>query len=212
MSFNAVVGGVVRHITYCTIAGQVSTNKRDWQITSLTGGSSISSVALLNALDGPLATLFTDQMPVTATYYGSQLYYQTPVGPKPRPSSVTLNQGPGLQVTDMLPTQTCGLISFFTNQLGKAGQGRMYMPFPYVGAMDANGTPNAGYLTGLNNMGTFFTNTHNAVDGAVTAVLQHVLYIPGGPPPLPITSYLARDAWATQRRRGSFGRLNNAPF
>lgn len=212
MPFTAVVGGVIRHVMYCTIPGQTAVLKRDWQITSITGGSTIDSASLLNDLDLGVAGLLADQMPLVATYYGSQLYYQTPVGARPRPESTTGNQSPGINANPLLPTQVSGLISLYTDTLGKTGQGRVYVPFPWAGANDTNATPTSAYMTGLNTLGTFFATNRTVAGVGVSANIMPVLYIPGGAPPKPIIRAIARDAWATQRRRGAFGRTNGNPF
>lgn len=212
MPFNVVSGGVVRHVMYCTIPGQVSSTKRDWQCTNITGGTSIGSSDILVDLDLMAATLFTDAISNEATYYGSLLYYQTPVGTPPRPESTTGNSGIGINVSPLLPTQTCGLVSLYSNDLGKTGQGRIYVPFPYIAAIDVDGSPDAGYIAGLNNFVTAFTTPRNIVSGGATGTFAPCLYTPGGPPPKFLTSGIVRDAWATQRRRGDFGRLNANPF
>lgn len=212
MAFNIVIGGVVRHVMYNTIAGQVSVTKRDWQLTSITGGSTISSGSVVADFDVLFGALFADCMSADAQYYGSQLYYQTPTGPRPRPSTSKAGATIGVDVSPLLPTQTCGLISLYSDILGKTGQGRVYVPFPAVSTQDTNGTPKPLYLTVLTALATNLVGTRGVTDGAVTGTFTPVLYVPGGAPPKPLLHYIVRDAWATQRRRGSFGRLNSTPF
>lgn len=212
MAFNIVSGGVVRHIMYCTIPGQVSVTKRDYQCLGVSGGTGISSEDVLAFLDSAFNNLLKNCMSFMATYYGSQLYYQTPVGARPRPSSTTANTGIGSDVGELLPTQTCGLISLYTDTLGKTGQGRMYVPFPAQDSIDASGGPNALYLVDLEDLGAELISNKVVIAGAVTGTFAPVLYIPGGVPPKPIIKYIRRDAFATQRKRGAFGRLNANPF
>lgn len=212
MAFSVVVGGVVRHVSYCTIPGQVSTTKRDWQCINITGGSSLASADVLVDLDTAMSSLFIDAISNQATYYGSQLYYQTPVGPAPRPDATTGNQNIGINVSPLLPTQVCGLVSLYSNDLGKSGQGRVYVPFPYQGAQDVNGSPDAGYMAGLANFAVILTTPRGIASGGAVGTFVPVLYVPGGPPPKRLISGIPRDAWATQRRRGDYGRLNANPF
>lgn len=212
MAFNIVIGGVVRHVMYCTYPGQVSTNKRDYQLTSLSGGSFIASGPVIAKLDTDVSARFKACMTADAAYYGSQLYYQTPVGPKPRPDNWTLNTGAGYDVGEALPLQTSGLISLYSDTLGKAGQGRLYVPFPSIDSQGTDSTPDNLYLVDLNNFGTTLSTNNVVIAGGVTATFTPVLYIPGGSAPLPIVRYVARDGWATQRRRGNFGRPNSNPF
>jgi hypothetical protein len=212
MPFNIVVGGVVRHVMYSKIAGQVSVTKRDYQCVSITGGSQIDGQSVVEMFDNYHATGMKNCMSFMATYYGSQLYYQTPVGLKPRPVSTTLNQGIGSDAGELLPTQSCGLISLYTDTLGKTGQGRVYVPFPAQDSIDSTGSPDALYLTDLTTLATSLIAPHVVPAGAVTGTFTPVLYIPGGEPPKPIIRFVVRDAFATQRRRGAFGRLNANPF
>jgi len=212
MSFNVLIGGVVRHITYCTYPSQVATNKRDWQCVSLTGGSSVGSAATITELDTLFAGLVKPCMTADADYYGSQLYYQTPVGAPPRPESFIGNAGPGSDAGEALPLQTSGLISLYSDTLGKTGQGRIYVPFPSIDSQGTDSTPDALYNVDLSNLATSLITPRTVTDGAVTAIFNPVLYKPGGAPPLQLTRAVPRDAWATQRRRGNFGRVNNRPF
>jgi len=212
MAFNIVSGGVIRHVMYSTVPGQVSVTKRDYQCVSISGGSAINSDTVLAHLETTFANLMKDCMSNQATYYGSQLYYQTPVGARPRPSSSTLEQGVGSDAGDLLPTQTTGLISLYSDTLGKAGQGRVYVPFPAQDSIDSLGSPDALYLVDLTNLGTQLVSPQAVIAGGITATFVPVLYIPGGTPPKPIIKFIVRDAFATQRRRGAFGRLNAAPF
>jgi hypothetical protein len=212
MAFNIVVGGVVRHVMYCTIPGQVSVTKRDYQCVSITGGSNIDGQSVIEMFDNYHATSMKNCLAASATYYGSQLYYQTPVGLKPRPVYTKVNQGIGSDLADLLPTQSCGLISLYTDTLGKTGQGRVYVPFPSIDSIDLNGTPDNLYLVDLDVLAQSLIAPHIVPGGGVTATFTPVLYIPGGEPPKPIIRYIVRDAFATQRRRGAFGRLNASPF
>lgn len=212
MSFQVVIGGVVRHVVYCTYPGQVATNKRDYQLVSITGGSQIVSTDILTQLDNNLALAYKNCMTSDATYYGSQLYYQTPVGPKPRPESTTGNQGPGNDAGEALPLQTSGLISLYTDTLGKSGQGRVYVPFPSVDSQGTDSTPDNLYLVDLNALRAVLVQPFNVISGGATGTFVPVLYVPGGVPPKQIINGIARDGWATQRRRGNFGRTNSAPF
>lgn len=212
MAFNIVVGGVVRHVMYCTIPGQISVTKRDWQCTSIAGGANVPAQAVVDDFDTAAGTAFGDAMSNDAQYYGSQLYYQTPVGPPPRPVTSIAGATAGVDISPLLPTQTCGLVSLYSDFLGKAGQGRVYVPFPAISSQDTNGTPTPLYNTVVQNIGTFLTTPRVVVSGGISATFVPSLYIPGGSPPKPLISFQVRDAWATQRRRGSFGRLNRVPF
>lgn len=212
MPFSVVVGGVVRHVAFCTAPGQVSSNKRDWQCINITGGTTISSTAVLTNLDDMMSTGLKDLMSQDTRYYGSLLYYQTPTPPAPRPDSTIANQGFGTQDPGIAPTQCSGLISLYSAELGKPGQGRLYAPFPPAVDLEADGTPSAAYLANLTNLKNQLIAPRNIIDGAITGTFVPVLYVPGGSPPKRILTGIVRTSWATQRRRGFFGKANSNPF
>jgi len=210
--FDIISGDVVRAVSYCTAGGQVSTNSRDWQLVQVTGGTVISSSDFLTTYDNLTAVDFKSALSSDADYYGAQLYKRTPVGPAPRPDHINVSGGPGTYAAGLLPTQTCGLISLYTALLGRSGQGRMYVPFPSSTAVTATGGVAAGYLTVLNTMAGFYMNNLTILSAGATGLFRPCLYTPGGPAPRFIYSAIERTGWATQRKRGAYGKLNNLPF
>jgi len=206
------IGGIVKVITYCTIPGQVSTNSHKWQLVSLSSGATFPSSPFILAMDSSLAGLYTGLISSNSEYYGSQLYLLNPIGLPPRPDHVNVNNNPGTGGAGLLPSQTSGLVSLYSSTLGKIGQGRTYIPFPPPGLNNADGTPEATYVTDLNALGAFLFANNIVIDGGVTATFRPCLYRGGTDTPRFLESAVAHDAWATQRRRGAFGRLNKVPF
>lgn len=211
-AFDITSGDVVRHVTYCTAGGQVSTNSRDYQLVQVTGGTVISSGDFLITRDGLFSAAYSAALSSEADYYGSQLYKRTPVGPAPRPDQINVNPAPGTFGAGLLPTQTCGLISLYTAIMGKTGQGRFYMPFPSTVANTAPGGLSGGYLTALNDFIPLLTDNITITSAGATGLFRPCLYVPGGAPPKFIYSGTPRTAWATQRKRGAFGKTNSLPF
>jgi len=212
MAYSIPIGGIVKHITYCTIAGQASTNTRKWQLFNLSTGSTFPSTETLDALDIGMAGPMLPLLSTNALYYGSVMYLMNPIGLPPRPVSTTGNQGAGLAGAGLLPGQTSGLISLLTATMGKIGQGRIYVPFPCPADGAADGTPTAGYVTRLADLGVFLSHDLTVIAGGQTATFKPCLYRGGTDTPKFIDQAINNDAWATQRRRGSYGRLNKAPF
>jgi len=210
--FDIISGDVVRHVTYCTAGGQVSTNARDYQLVQITGGVTISSSDFLTTRDPLFAAGYSSCLSLEASYYGSQLYKRTPVGPAPRPDQINVNPAVGTFGAGLLPTQTCGLISLYTATLGKTGQGRFYMPFPSPEAMTVPGGVSNPYYTVLNDFIDLLTLNVTITTGGATGLFRPCLYVPGGPPPKMIYKGVPRLGWATQRKRGAFGKTNNLPF
>jgi len=211
-SYSIPIGGIVKCITYCKIPGQVSTNTHKWQLTNLSSGTSFSSNNLVLTYDAAMQALYLPLMSAEASYYGTQIYLLNPIGLPPRPDSNNANQDTGAGAGGLLPSQTSGLISLRSSTLGKQGQGRTYVPFPYADGNESDGSPTAAYIDKLVDLGVFLRSNFLVIDGAVTATFRPCLYRGGTDTPKFIEQSTAHDAWATQRRRGAFGRLNANPF
>jgi hypothetical protein len=211
-SFPIPIGGIVRAVTYCTYPGQTSVNQHKWQLTNLTSGTSFSSNQFTLDYDAAMASRYVDLLSEQALYYGTQVYLMNPIGLPPRPDSINANQIAGNGTGAILPRQTSGLISLRTATLGKIGAGRTYVPFPYGDANETNGTPTVVYQGFLGTLGDFLKGNLLVVSGGVTATFRPCLYRGGVDVPRFIEEAIIPDAWATQRRRGDYGRLNKAPF
>jgi hypothetical protein len=119
----------------------------------------------------------------------------------------------GSYAGDALPRQTCGLITKRTSQPGPRNRGRVYVPFPAEGANAIGAQPDAAYLVVLGGLANA-VKTQVLVGGAGnTATLYPViLRRPFTGAYIDIVNAQARTRWATQRRRGSYGRPNIPPF
>lgn len=211
-SFTIPIGGIVRAVTYCTAPGQTAVNSHKWQLVALSSGTTFSSNAFLLEYDLNMSVVYTAVLANNALYYGTQMYLMNPIGAPPRPDSINANQVNGSAGANFLPQQSSGLIRLRSNTLGKTGQGRSYIPFPSASDNEANGTPVVGYVSRLLDIRDYLIANKLIVDGAITATFRPCLYRGGVDVPRFIEEGNAADAWATQRRRGAFGRLNNPPF
>lgn len=206
------IGGVVRCPTYCQIPGQVGTNTHKLQLVSLSSGTSFSAQSFIGAYDSFMVGFYVPLISSGASYYGSQAYLMNPIGLPPRPADFNGNAGPGGGGAGFLPSQTAGIISLKSTTLGKIGAGRTYIPFPSPTVNDADGTPTAAYIADLDNLANFLKSPVVVIAGGVTATFKVCLYRGGTDTPRFIESAISKNAWATQRRRGAFGRLNSTPF
>lgn len=114
-----------------------------------------------------------------------------------------------------LPTQTAGLIRFTSPIMGKHGEGRNYLPFPPAAKSELHGVPTSAYKTELAAVASILGNGITVLDvpGNPGTIVPTLRPTPGVPPdPATITGHVTLGAWATQRRRGAFGRLNVSPF
>lgn len=114
----------------------------------------------------------------------------------------------GSQTGDPLPRQVSGLISLRTDFSGRRFRGRAYIPFPPETLSEADATPTAFYLAGLADIAQAMVEPLGVTDGGSTETWLPVIFHRDSGTTDFITSAMVHDAWATQRRRGSFGRPN----
>lgn len=175
-----------------------------------TTDNSITLVEYASLISERFATEIRTLLSSQAVYAGSliQSVYPTPLSDLI--SSVT-DAGVGLWDSQLLPTQVSGLFKLGTTQGGRANRGRKYMPFPGKSASsDTTHRPTAEYLGGLNNLADLYVNLQQLTGAAGTATFEFGLW-KGRPSTgafLAFTYRTTRQAWATQRRRGSLGKTN----
>ena len=144
--------------------------------------------------------------------------YAKDVGSPPLIDRNTAVAGACTGGTGHLPTQNAGLLGFLSSIGGSQGRGRMYVPFPFTSAVTATGLLSAGYQTKLRDLGNAFTPgfivPNVGVGGGTLTVRPCTKFTVGTTPPLAfaMTGITIGDGFATQKRRGFFGKPNNNPF
>ena len=193
----------------CTQLDQTAINVRHYKVTATTGTSQTLG-DFSDVLDPIFAPLLKALLNTNAAYYGTVVRRVSPIPPSTIAWTNTGAAG-GNALGDLLPRQTCGLIGLQTQFAGRAFRGRFYVPFPGEADSDANALPVAGYRGRLANLA--FALTGNQLVGiANTATLIPVIYHRASNTTTPINASVIRTKWATQRRRGSYGRPNPPPF
>jgi len=210
-TFAIQAGDVVRAVTICQVPGQVSINSRQYQLVQSSGGVETTSAVFLTSFGPQMHAAMVPLMAQEATFYGFMLYLETPHATGWRPDTRGAERSVGTGGVGLLPHQTSGLISLYSNTIGKKGQGRIYVPFPPAIVNGADGNPSQQYLDKLDELGQFLTGSIMAVQGPATHMFLPVLYKKGGTP-YQLGYYTVRNGWATQRRRGNFGPTNELPF
>jgi hypothetical protein len=136
------------------------------------------------------------------------------------PAGSIAGNGVGTAGAVHLPKQTCGLISYVDGLSGRAHRGRMYVPFPSSADNVADGVPTVGYVVNLGALLTALLVPIIVVGAGGNTTIQPGLYHRAkvGPPPVPQSITILSGPptpstlWATQRRRGDYGRPNRAPL
>lgn len=131
----------------------------------------------------------------------------------------TVGTGGGTSGVVSLPPQTTGLIRFTTGSflVGETGKnynprGRIYIPFPARTWMNNQGRMTAAAVARLEAIAATFplTQTINP-RGGDSVSLQMILRCKGNTINVNVQSKVALENFATQRRRGAFGRKNPKP-
>lgn len=190
---------------------QAAINTVHYKVTAVLGTVDSGFVAL--DFDTDMAPLFKALMADNATYRGVSLQRIAPL-PKTVPDMVTSSEGPGSQIGEMLPEQTAGIISAKTAFAGRRQRARVYIPFPCEIDNDDGAIPATSYVTRLDNLALELYATRNVIHtpGVNTLTLQPVVYHRLTQTTDDIIVARGKRLWATQKRRGNFGRRNPVPF
>lgn len=121
------------------------------------------------------------------------------------------SQGPGLGTGDNLPRQVSGVITLKTNTAQRRARGRKYIGFPAESDNDANGRPQAAYVTRLQTLANLMDDSVVVAGALGSATFVPIVWSRKFAASFDITSCLAREKWGTQRRRGDYGRPNVLP-
>lgn len=213
---NALVGNLYKHRTYGYQNPQVGINTRFFFVTTI-AGSPQTEQSLVTALDAIIAPLYKPMMTASANYLGSDMQFVNGAPPYPIQLSTQANLGAGTAGTTPLPAQVSGIYSTFTGETGRGYRGRAYIFFPdqvHV-AVGPPPVPKTAYITLLSNLIAAVTGVINVTVGPATYTLQWVIRHQSPPAVAGTTTDIlngtARGAWATQKRRGDYGRPNALP-
>lgn len=213
---NLAVGAVYKMRTYCFQGNQAGINTRYFKVLSLTGAPA-SEASICSALDGTLAPFYKLLLANTALYIGTNIQNQTLPLPFPQPVGFSGNQGIGTAGATPLPGQISGIYTVQTGFAGRGFRGRVYVPFPATAGSTTTAPPlmTGAYQTQLQDLANVCVGNQTvAAGGATYAIVYGLVHSK----PLALKGvFIASTAakfglnWATQRRRGDFGRLNTQP-
>lgn len=195
---------------YCQAGVQAGINVRHYKIVAI-GNPANEVDDLAVVLDNALAGLYKNLLSVNASWIGVNIQRVYPLPPTVAVGA-NANAGPGLVVGDILPGQTAGLISLRTAFAGRSFRGRAYIPFPSESDSQPSGVPSAAYMTSLAAIADILVQDQEFGDPANPATARPVIWSRKDTVPNDITGAVTRNGWATQRRRGFFGRANAASF
>ncbi len=222
MSNSLTVGAIVRCRIWVQTAaggGQASVNTLHYTVASI-GGVAATDSDVAVTLDSVVHVDYKALLSSTAVYRGVQAQILNSIPPFLAffaEQFTIANFGVGSVAGPILPPQTSGLISFSTARAGVAFRGRSYVSFPGQADDSGGGSPSASYTARLANLASDFGGGLAIAIAGRSATLVRVLLHRKNkagitPPPDPVISFVGSRLWATQRRRGYFGRLNRSPI
>lgn len=207
MTTPLAVGQVLEVTVGCTCNDQFGLNVSHWQVAAVTAPPPNDGDTAA-AFDATFAPLYKPAMTAAAFYFGVRAQI---ILPAPRKVAVVaaLLTGAGTDLSGPLPEQVSGLISLRTNTAGRGGRGRLYPPFPAIDAVDdPNAKPTGAYTALLQAIANVHQTPFLVTAGAANATLVPVLLKRSTGATTPVTGAFATGLWATQRRRGNYGKTN----
>lgn len=209
MSIPIVAGDRISVTFACYAANQVGLNVTNWVCQSEVGSVTLQEIA--EWFDSEAEAEYKALLSGVASYYGvkTQRFY-------PAPKTIGFvaadNIGVGTAGTALLPTQTCGIITTQTPFAGSGFRGRLYIPFPDEADNDnATSLPTAGYKARLAALAAVICVPTTVTVGINSCVLLPYVRHSGSHTGEVIDNYAARQKWATQKSRGSYGQPNTYP-
>jgi len=209
MANNLAGGQILEFRVWTNEAEQAAVNTYHYKVVTVTG--TVTDVDAAIDFDAVMAPLYKPLMQNLSNYRGTQARIISLV-PLPIAVTTSLNAGVGTAGATGLPRQCAGLISWQTALAGPGHRGRTYLPFPSSFSDTGDGQPGLTYQNDLENLANALEGFGPITSGGGgSADVQLVLKVKAPVSPIPITDHVIRDHWATQRRRGSFGRANVSP-
>lgn len=187
---------------------QVGINRFYYQATSSVGLTA-DAQAMADAIVPAIQIDYAAAMSSEAYFAGVKLQ---PAGDGPAYEPVYSSEvEDGAIAGDPLPGQITGLTTWRTELAGARHRGRTYWPFPAETDNIVTSVPSVGYQGQINALSTKMQTLTVTADATEWLLALHIwsevdaVY-------REVTAYTVRPKWATQRRRGDFGRANILPF
>lgn len=204
-----VAGHILECIVYTSYRGQVAQNVFHYKVNSAGGSPTTDDIVAQVEADfnGSWKALMCDD----ADWEGISLRNLTPV-PLEVASFSGAQNGPGVHGAP-IPGQLCYLLTKKTAEAGPRGRGRMYIPFPGLDGLDqTSGKVHTDTGILLQTLIDDIEGPETQTAGGFSVNWTIGLYRPTEDVRfIPLRSFTASDEYATQRRRGAYGKQNSLP-
>jgi len=210
MSQTVVLDDIVKVTWVATFQDQCALPGIYYRVTGVTG-LSVTLDEIAHAMSDLAAAHYIALLPSIAKFNGVMVTLPFII-PPPAFGKWTGAAAIGGRGNLILSTQVCSLITTRTNFAGRRYRGRMYIPFPDQFSIDADGKPEAAYLADVETFAGDIVNADTVVGvGGSATIFPVVVHRDLGTSTF-INDHITRGKWATQRRRGEYGRPNASPL
>jgi len=208
----ASVNDIYESLTVCTQGVQSSINVQHWRC-SATAGLGATDAQIATQLDALMFPVMKPLINAMATYRGVGVRRLLPA-PLGSMVSTIANLGVGTGGASPLPRQITGILTWRTALAGRRFRGRFYTPFVAVSQLGATPDvpPIPGFITALTALGNAVLPGFTAGVGGNTNTFVPVVFSRKFTISTQITAFTSQPFFATQRKRGSYGRPNPPPF
>jgi len=199
---------MVQLTVFTAYKNQVGLNRFFYQV-SATPGATADAQVMADAIVPAIQLDYAACMSMHAAFHGVKLETAM-AGPAYEPVYSSEVED-GAIVGDPLPGQCTGITTWRTELAGARHRGRTYWPFPAEEQNIVTSVPSAAYLTNVENLSLKMRSFNITADAVEWVFVLHIwssvdaVY-------REVTAHTVRPKWATQRRRGDFGRANVLPF
>lgn len=205
----AIAAGNYQIKVYCQQNDQIGINVRYYTVDSSSGGG-LTEQQMVDALSAKYGPMYKTYLPSAARYLGATI--QRAAVPMSEPLFVsTTGAGTGEIEADPIPLQAALLVSLYAAAAGRKGRGRMYLPFWSEAHNGVDGKPTIVATDIAVSIGLLFSQSQTLINGSASNVVAPQLWERTGNVFRPITRQAVAAKWATQRRRGNYGRQNPIP-
>lgn len=209
MAQNLAVNDIIKAQLWTSDSEQASVNTFHYRVNSITGSIPTLSDFLEQWLTAGAAT-YRACLCASAHFDGGLAQIIKPLPLFTAIKSLT-GQGNGAVVEPAMSRQTAGLLSWKTPLAGPGGRGRTYIPFPGTASSSGLGIPTNGYVSDILAFAVAISAFDTVTVTGGTATVKIGIQQSKTGNFVEYNDVVANQKWATQKRRGSYGRPNFSP-
>lgn len=204
-----VVGDVVEVCVYCKLEEQIAINVLHYNIDAV-GGVAVEYDEVAGRIYAAIENPYRDWLTESAQFAGVGIRRLAPL---PKTIQYTrIDPVDGNLTAFTLPAQVSGLISVRTPKPGPGGRGRIYIPFGSINWADVVGNMTPDAEAQLQSIADALGPTTTWQEATAAWTIVATLQVSGVPSAPECDNIFATGKWATQRRRGNYGKPNALPI